>query len=250
LTGGSGGRNAEDNPRSGSNDRDLSLNGSVNLSKFLEGPGISLPLSWGWSSSLKKPELKTGSDIVLEDPSLEKSESRSRSVSTSINRTRKSANPFLYYSIDNMNFKVNADQRRAITPTKADTSWSVGMDWRYTYAPRFNTELTVFRDWKVNPLPQSASLSANRKRSEQRIFDIRSDNSRVSSGRTSTSAFNFAMSPLNSRTLTTKYDFSATRDHIYGSPMPLISSVNRGLETSRNHNANVSFTPGFQKYLS
>ena len=250
LTGGGGSGGGEDNPRNGSDNREISLRGGVNLSKFLETPGINLPLDWGWSSSLKEPELKTGSDIVLDDPSMEKTENRSRSISTSLNRTRKSPNPFLYYTVDNMNLKLSASESRALAPTRADSSQSNAVDWRYNYSPRFNTELQIFRDWKINPLPQSAGISANRKRSESRYFDIRSGDRRKSNSRSSVSSYNFAMTPLSSRSVTTRFNFSANRDHMYGRPLPMISSLNRGLETKRSHDANVSYSPGFEKYLS
>ncbi len=251
LTGGGGGPSGrtEDNPRKGSDNRSLSLKGKVNLSKFLEGPGITLPVDWGWSSTLSAPELQTGSDIVLENPADEKSESHAKNIGINLNRSRKSGNPFLYYTLDNMNLRVSADRKEALGPTKIDSSWSVGVDWRYTYSPRFKTDLTVFRDWRVNPLPKSGQLTASRKRNETRSLDVRSGNTRISAGRTTTSSFTFAMSPLNSKTVGTNFEFSATRDHLYGNPLSIFPSLNSGFETKRNHSGSVTYTPGFRKYL-
>ncbi len=248
--GGTGGRITEEHPRSGSDDTELTLNGNVNLTKFLQGAGVKLPVDWGFSKSVRKPELKNASDILLDDPESEKTVKNGRNVGVSLGRTRKSPNPLLYYTTDAMNLRMSGARNENTTPVSADTSWSLNMDWSYNYSPRFKSDLPVFRNWVVNPLPKSATLTASRKRGESRRFDIRTGRTTISETRDSRSVLSFAMAPVTGGGFTSDFNFSSTRDHRFGEPLPGFSHVNRGFETNRNHESRLSYTPGFKKYLS
>ncbi|NNE08416.1 MAG: cell surface protein SprA, partial [Gemmatimonadetes bacterium] len=244
--GGSSNSSQEENPRSGSDDTDLSLRGNVNFSKFMEGIGVNAPLGWGWSRSVKKPELKTASDIVLDDPSLEKTQKNSRTMSLSLNRNRKSKSSLLYYTLDNMDVRLGLDRSESVNPTSADTTSSNSVAWSYRYSPRFNSQLQIFRSWKIDPLPRSGSINAERRATERKRIDIRSETVQINTDRVSRSSYSFAMQPLTSSQLKTDFNFSSARDHIYGQPFSFAEQLNKGLETSRSHEANVSYTPGFR----
>lgn len=244
--GGSSRSNSEENPRSGSDDTDLNLRGKINFSKFMEGIGVNAPLSWGWSQSVKQPELKTASDIVLDDPSSEKTQKNARNASISLNRNRKSKNPFLYYTLDNMDLRLGLDRSENVNPTATDTTKSSNVSWSYRYSPRFNSQLQIFRSWKIDPLPRSGSINAERRTTDRRRFDIRSETLQMNTDRVSRSSYSFAMQPLMSSQLKTDFNFSTARDHIFGEPFSFAEQLNKGLETNRAHEANVSYTPGFR----
>lgn len=251
VTGGGGtGNTVEENPRAGSDNTDLSIGGSVRLGKFMEGIGVSMPLNVSWSKNLSLPELQNASDIVLDDPSTQKTEKKSSSASISIQRNKKSKNPWLYYSIDAMRFRVNGKKSSSFNPTKVDSTWSYALDWSYGYSPRFNSDLKVFRSWRINPLPTSLNISAHKDRSESNNYDVRGDTRRIVGGNASTSSLNFAMSPIKGESFTSDFNFSTSRDHTFGKPLPFYASANIGMETGRNHSAKMSYNPRFGSILS
>ncbi|MBN1826715.1 MAG: cell surface protein SprA [Candidatus Eisenbacteria bacterium] len=249
LSGGGGGQLQEENPRNGSDETDLSVSGSVRLGKFLEGVGVAAPLTVGWNRNETLPELQNASDVVLVDPSTERTEKKSENAAISFQRTRKAESPWLYYTFDAMRLRLNGRRGTNFTPTKVDTSSSWGVDWSWSYQPRFQTDLQVFRSWKVNPLPTSVNLSARRERTETRSLDIRSETYRKVTGRTSSSSYSFVLQPLKSETFSSDFNFASNRDHLYGKALSFLPSVNRGLETSRNHQTKLSYSPRFSSLL-
>ncbi|MFH1278666.1 MAG: cell surface protein SprA [Candidatus Eisenbacteria bacterium] len=248
--GGGGGANEEENPRHGSDETELSVSGSVKLGKFLDVVGVGMPVNASYSKSTSLPELQTGSDIVLTDPEKEKAERKTQSVTTSISRNRKARSPWIYYSLDAMALRLGGRRDSNVNPTKADSTWSYNVDWSYGYAPRFKSDLKVFRSWVVDPLPSSFSLSASRERSENRSLDVRSDVRKVVQGRKSNSAFGFAMRPVTSETFSSDFSFNSNRDHLYGRPLSFLASVNRGFETQRGHQGKLSYSPRFISALA
>ncbi|MFH1681256.1 MAG: hypothetical protein ABIH26_11525 [Candidatus Eisenbacteria bacterium] len=245
-----GGEEGDENPRRGSDETETNLTGSIKLGKFIESVNLPLPLTMNWSKSVSLPELQNASDIVLADPSTEKSERKSEGASLSIQRSRKSESPWLYYGFDSMGLRLNGRRGSSFNPTKIDSSSSYGVDWTYNYAPRFNTELKVFRTWKVDFLPTNASVSAHRERSTNTSIDVRSDSKRKVEARKSTSDFGFAMKPVSSESFTSDFGFTTNRDHLYGRPLSFLASVNRGFEVRRNHDTKLSYTPGFSSLLA
>lgn len=250
ITGGGGQASEEENPRHGSDETELSVSGSVKLGKLLEGIGVGMPVTGSYSKSKSLPELQTGSDIVLADPEAEKTERKAESVGASISRNRKSASPWLYYTIDAMSLRLGGRRNSNVNPTKVDSTWSYNVDWTYSYAPRFRSDLKIIRSWEVNPLPTSISVGASRERSENRSLDVRSDVRKVVQGRKSTSSVGFAMQPLTSETFSSDFSLNSNRDHLYGKPLSFLASVNRGFETQRTHQSKLSYSPRFISALA
>jgi hypothetical protein len=156
----------------------------------------------------------------------------------------------MYYSFDSMALRMNGRRNSSFNPTKIDTTSSYGIDWSYTYSPRFDSELEVFRSWAVNLLPRTANLGAHRERSTNTSIDVRSASRKVVEGRKSTSDFSMGFTPITSESFTSDFGFSTSRDHLYGKPLSFLGSVNRGLETQRNHETKLSYTPRFSAVLS
>ncbi|RPJ49301.1 MAG: hypothetical protein EHM19_00615, partial [Candidatus Latescibacterota bacterium] len=252
ISGGSarGGDEGDENPRSGSDDTETNLTGSINLGKFVEKLDLPLPLSVNWSSATSLPELQTASDIVLEDPEAEKSERKAAGAALTIQRSRKAQNPWLYYSLDAMSLRLSGRRNTSFNPTKVDTTRGSTVDWSYNYAPRFNTDLTVFRSWAVNFLPTNASLAAQRDRSINTSLDVRSDAKKTVESRKSTSNFGFSLAPVHSESFSSDFSFSSGRDHLYGKPLSFLGSLNRGFEVQRNHESKLSYSPKFIEVLA
>lgn len=248
--GGAYGDEGEENPRRGSDETEANVAGTIKLGKFFEAANVPLPLTVNWSKSQSLPELQTASDIVLADPSAEKSERLSEGASLAIQRSKKAETPWLYYSFDSMGLRLNGRRGSSFNPTKIDSTRSYGMDWNYSYAPRFRSDLKVFRSWGVNLLPTRGSVSAQRERSTNTTIDVRSDSKRSVEARKSTSDFSFSMNPVSSETFTSDFSFATARDHLYGKPLSFLGSVNRGIEVRRTHETKLAYSPAFSSLLA
>src|SRR5262249_52757755 len=74
---------------SGNTDDQLTGGGTLQLNRFFEGSGISLPVSFSYSGTRSSPRFTAGDDVVRTGPLAQASVTRtdSRSISTSYSRT-------------------------------------------------------------------------------------------------------------------------------------------------------------------
>ncbi len=242
--------------RTGSINSSLSLGGNVNLHKFAEGAKLSLPFSWGWSRSKSLPELKTGSDVVLLDREGERTENTALRGNFAISRSTKSENALVYHTLDAMSFRISGSRGRNFSPTRVDTTDSYGFGFQYNLRPRKPKDLRVFRSLRLAWFPTNIGFSASKDQSNTVSVDRRvlaaGDTARATrevQSRASRSQITVDAAPIASKSLTTRYAFSASRDHTREENGEVFRGVNWGLEVGRTQTANATFTPSMPRGL-
>lgn len=125
----------------GNNSIRASVNGSLQLHKFLpKFLGLSIPLSFGYNTGQATPKYYPGSDILVtpktvSDSLLETIQSRNKRInwSISIQRGKKSLNPFLRYTVDAMSMRFsNAQTEMSNSTTKKSTGKTSTGDFSYS----------------------------------------------------------------------------------------------------------------------
>ncbi|MFN0150191.1 MAG: cell surface protein SprA [bacterium] len=246
--------------RTGNVNTDVRFGGSVALHKFVENSGLSLPFNWSWSKNKSLPELKSGSDIVLDDRNAERSETRDLNGSVSISRSKKSKNALMYHTIDAMNFNLSGNVRNSFSPTKVDTSDAYRMGFGYAFRPRSAKTYRVYRSLSVAYFPTSIGFSAAKDESRTTTTDTRvlaqaltaADSARATrdvDSRRSSSSFSVDGSPLTTSGITTSYSFVSSRDHARGDEIGFLPGVNWGLEVGRSQTASAKYVPSLPKVL-
>jgi hypothetical protein len=236
--------------RSGSINTSLSLGGNVNLHKFVEPTNLSLPFTWGWSASKSLPELKTGSDVVLLDREDERTENTAIRAGLSIARSKRSENALVYHTLDAMSFRINGSRNRNYSPTRIDSTDSYGFGFQYSLRPRKPKELHLIRSLRVALFPSNIGFTASKDQSNTISVDRRvlaaGDTVRAArevQTRGSRSQVTVDASPVTSKSITTRYGFSTSRDHSREENGEVFQGVNWGLEVGRTQTANVTFVP-------
>ncbi len=242
--------------RTGSINSSLSLGGNVNLHKLAEGSHLSLPFSWGWSRSKSLPELRTGSDVVLLDREGERTENTALRGSLAITRSTKSENALVYHTLDAMSFRISGSRNRNFSPTRVDTTESYGFGFQYNLRPRKPKDLRVFRSLRLAWFPTNIGFSASKDQSNTVSVDRRvlaaGDTARATrevQSRASRSQINVDAAPIAAKSLTTRYAFSASRDHSREENGEVFKGVNWGLEVGRTQTANATLTPTMPRGL-
>lgn len=246
--------------RTGNVNTDLRVGGTVALHKFVENSGLSLPFNWSWAKNKSLPELKTGSDIVLDDREAERSEARDLNGSVSISRAKKSKNALMYHTLDAMNFNLSGNVRNSFSPTKVDTSDAYRMGFGYALRPRSAKTYRVYRSLSLAYFPTSIGFSAAKDESRSTQVDTRvlaqartaADSARATrdvDSRRSTSSLSVDASPITTSGITTAYSFVSSRDHSRGDEIGFLPGVNWGLEVGRTQTASAKYVPSLPKML-
>jgi hypothetical protein len=245
--------------RTGNINTDVRLSGNVALHKFIENSGLSLPLNWGWSKNNLLPDLRTGSDIVLEDREAERTETKDVQASLSISRTKKSKNTLMFHTLDAMSFNLSGNRRNLFSPTKVDTGAAYRMSFGYAFRPRTPKQWNAYRSLRIAYFPTSISFSASKDQTETETVDTRtlenatdaadSANARrdILTNRSS-SSIALDASPITTTGITTNYNFVTTRDHTRGEET-FVPGVNWGLEIIRAQNVGAKYVPSLPKVL-
>ncbi len=125
----------------GNNSVRASVNGSLQLHKFLPGfLGLSMPLTFGYSSGESTPKYYPGSDILVTpktvpDSILHTIQNKNQRVnwSLTLRRGKKSQNPFLKYTVDAMSLGIsNAQTQMSNSTTKKSTSKTTTGNFSYS----------------------------------------------------------------------------------------------------------------------
>ena len=245
--------------RTGNINTDMRLGGNVALHKFIENSGLSLPLNWGWSTSKSLPDLRSGSDIVLEDRDAERTEANDLTGSISISRTKKSQDALMYHSIDAMSFNVSGNVRNGFSPTRVDTSDAYRMSFGYAFRPRTPKQWNAYRSLRLAYFPTSVAFSASKDESHTETIDTRTlagamtraDSLRAKrdlESKRSSSSVSVDANPITTVGITTSYNFVTTRDHTRGEET-FVPGVNWGLEIGRAQSAGAKYVPSLPKQL-
>lgn len=242
--------------RSGSINTSLSLGGNVNAHKFIEGSGLSLPFSWGWTQSKALPELLTGSDVVLIDREAERTENKALRGNLSVTRTKKSQSALVYHTLDAMSFRIGGSRNENFSPTKVDTSTNYSFGFQYNLRPRTPKQIGIFRSLQLGWFPTNIGFSASKDQTNSVSVDRRVlvTNPELATRKVATHSSRSQVvveaTPVTAKSFTTRYGFSTSRDHAREENGEVFKGVNWGVEVGRTQNANLTFTPALPKALS
>ena len=143
--------NVQEQFGSGDNSISLNLSGSVSAHKlFPTSWGLAIPVSGSYRKSERQPKYITGSDIRIEDLSLElrdtvetmTTKSESYSWNFSVSKKTKSDHWLPKYTIDNMNFKLGSTQSKA-SDFKRKEQTNEKTDGSFSYQLNLGNEFTI-----------------------------------------------------------------------------------------------------------
>ncbi len=143
---------------SGSSQNQLNLGSTLQLHRFFEGTGISLPISFGYSRSSMKPRFTAGDDVVRTGALADASESFSstRTLSASYARTwSERSNPLLRLTLGGISANMSQVWADARNPTSLNKHTNQTQNVNWDIAPRnlFNFGLPRTK-LKLYPLPE------------------------------------------------------------------------------------------------
>lgn len=242
--------------RSGRDKTDYSVEGKVELGKLVEPLGIKVPVSVSYQRSEDRPQLVTGSDIVLdaEGSFNERSEATSRALGVSFSKPGASRNPLIHLLVDGWSVSASRREQRSSSPVRREYSEDVGASASY----RFTTQrsgLRVFRDLEMAYLPKAFRFTVDGKRRTERSFDVFDNRTREELRydriiRTASGSAEVNVLPLASKTLSTDYTFSMYRDLLPNKGLGFQEGLGFGRETRRSHGTKMTYKPGFLSFLS
>lgn len=245
--------------RHGTNEESWGVRGDVNVNKFFDGHGISLPLSADYTTSQSIPRLAPNSDIVLEDEEDKdnaKTVTTRRTLSSRFAKTRASGWSLLRYTVDNMTFTASNTTTDTRTPfqttategTSASATYNLnpgqGRSYRFlkmdlSYAPTLKFRLNGSLN---QTLSADAELTPGGDRLEQprdpvRVRDLRGE-------------MDVQWDPVRTNSFDTSFLFKKAQDLDTHKEDALWDSFTQGgRELRRQHSSRVSYRPPYVKWL-
>jgi len=164
---------------SGIADGNLSFGGNLDISRFIEGTGISLPFNFAYARSTQTPRYSAGDDVVRNDQQASASQTRNenRTWSLAYSRTWSShSNPFLLYTMGGITGSLARTTSTAINPSAVDTTVSTIGTVNYGVSLRDLLSLPMpLTKARFFPLPEKVfwnyAISVNNSRSYDRLDD-------------------------------------------------------------------------------
>lgn len=150
-----------DEKGSGSYTRNYSFSAGLTGDKlFPENAGISLPVNYSYSTGISEPLYKSGSDYFLSDDEINEnlSVSKSQSMNTSLARNRKSANPFIHYTFDNLRLSGAYNMTNRKTYNKIDTTGTYSGNLNYSLSTNIKPK-RLFNRMNVYLMPANLSYA-------------------------------------------------------------------------------------------
>jgi hypothetical protein len=161
---------------SGNTSNQIAAGANVDLHRFIEGTGIVLPVSYGYSRNSSKPRFTAGDDVIrtgaLEDASESLQETKSFSTSYSRQWSDRS-NPLLRYTLGGITATYSRNQSDSKDPNSVGSSISQGAGVNYGIAPRdfMIIPIPLTNKVKFYPLPERFFWNYSVSTSDQKIFD-------------------------------------------------------------------------------
>ncbi len=222
----------------------LSLNARTDLQYFLPLAGFSLPLAVGYGHNKSLPKFPPNSDTEIVDAVLQDSlrtESTSRSFSTSLSRRTASKRVLMRYTFDALRPSFSYADNKLTSPSQVDYSTTIsgGLSYQLNWAE--NRTLPLLGKNRLRWWPNSFDFSSTGTRTTGQSYSHRDttwvrDPDRYLA--TVVSQGNVRYNPF--RSLETSYGMTQNRD---ASIPHLWHGFDIGTETARSNNARVSFVP-------
>jgi len=254
--------------RLGSNQtsEDLRVNTSLQLHKLLpKWVGISIPLSTSFSNTVSRPKYFPDTDILAGDapPDSILTKSQSISLSTNVKKAVPSENPFVKYTLDNLQASFSASKSKKSNPLfPKDNSESYSGKLSYTVSfgkghyfsplkwmqnvPWIGSSLSEFHIYYLpKGVNTSIDFSEKLNQKQPRIGNPPPDYYNLGLNR----KFNLDYKILES--VTTKYGYTSQSDmkDYRGYAWMAIRDLDPGVITKTSENTTTSFTPTLFEWL-
>lgn len=253
-----------DNLGSGSSDQNYSYSLSLNFDKFLPRSwGARIPVGYSSSHSIKRPLLRTGSDILLQETvrDLERTESSSRSLSISENFSAKGKNPVfnLLLNRQNAGFSYSRSENRMPTsPYSFGESYNVRADYNMGWSQPptlpilfWTKPIPYFKRAAVTKLglyPHQWQWSATFNRTLSVADDI---NDKRTSSLTRTLDGRMSLAYKLFESLQLNYSIQSRRDLSNPNDVNLkLGALRLGLETNYSQNFSSTYSPKVLGFLT
>ncbi|MBD3368188.1 MAG: cell surface protein SprA [Candidatus Eisenbacteria bacterium] len=236
---------------SGQDNLSYNMTSTVNADRFVTGLGVSLPVNIQWKRQVTEPRFSTGSDVVLseEQSNDERTIVKDRSISASLSRRRQSPGFWTHLLLDGLSLSASAADHVRTSPTRNDTSTTLRARASYRYSPE-RTGIRLFRDTELFLKPSSVRFTASTHLIHTLAYDVdvegvqskRTDNYDKKLDASGNIDFQFLENLRTSHGVTVKRDLAQENRPVSG--------INIGVETQRQYNNSLSFSPRFGSWFS
>jgi hypothetical protein len=228
----------------GADNSTLGLNARTDLQYFVPLAGFSIPLSVGYTRNKSLPKFPPNSDTEITDAATSDSlrtESHTRTFSTSLARRRPSKNALMHYTFDALRPSFSYSDTKTISPASRDTTNTMSGSVSYTLNWPGDRTLPLFRKNRIRWWPNSLDLSSTGTRTSGQGWSYRNGEFRKNPyqyAATLRSQGSVRYNPF--RSLETSFGMSLERDA--GIPHEWLG-IDVGTEIARTNNMRVSFVP-------
>ncbi|MBC8526783.1 MAG: cell surface protein SprA [Candidatus Cloacimonetes bacterium] len=240
---------------SGANSYSYSLKNTINLHKFFPSSwGFSVPLRLDYSFSESKPRFQPNSDVALTteaEKDLFKSLSETKYTSISLKKSKPSSNPIAKYLLDKTSVVASLSRKESLSPTKKDTTLKYSGNFKYNLDFSKDSCVDIFKVFKIYYLPQNISFNLGYNYNRFEIWSRQSGIGKnfIKEKRipTETATSKLTMNYEIFSYIKTDYSLNTTRDL---QKKNKLKGINIGVETSKNQNFTLNYSPNFLKFIN
>ncbi len=249
-----------DGDRLGNDELSWNVRGDVKLNKFLDGRGLSLPISADYSETRSTPRLSPNSDIELEDP-VDRREaqttSKTRSLSARIAKTRPSQRGWVRYTLDNLSLSFTDTNDKSRSPFQRSTRDGTSAQATYNLNPGQGRTLRLLNRFDFSYFPTlKLAMGGNLNITESADVEQDSTGTRVEVPRALVrtrllnGSLGYSWDPIRSNTFSSQFSFNKAQEFDLHKELALWESFKLGgREERRDHATNLSWRPGYVRWL-
>lgn len=249
-----------DGDRLGNDELAWNVRGDLKLNKFLDGRGLSLPVTAEYNESRSTPLLSPNSDIELEDPDDKRdaeTKSVSRTVSARIAKTRPSPKAWVRYTLDNLSLSMSDTNANDRGPFQRSKRTGTSGQASYNLNPGQGKSLRLLKRFDFSYFP-TVKLGVNGALNVTNATDIQADSTgaRVETERAPVRTRNldgtlsYSWDPLRSASFDSQFTFNKRQDLDLRKNLALWESAKAGgREDRRDHASRLSWRPGYVRWL-
>lgn len=248
------------NQGSGTTSTTTNLSSRIALQKFVERSGISLPLTLSFNRTRLVPKFKTGSDLVVDQPTdRDISERQDQQFLLSYSK-RRSENPWLRYLVDPFSGSVSQGRSINLTPTRRDTTvtrtgtvnWQLSLDQVGLLRVPTDGVAGLFKRPEIQLLPTRLSASLTGRTTDSKVYrrtDLSKPYEREETFTPSSTDLSLGMGFNPVRSI--RYDIDSARDLNLRRNQQSLMGIRLGRERSRSQGLNANWDiPLFTNLLS
>lgn len=222
----------------------FNLNARTDLQYFLPLAGFSIPVAVGYGHNTSLPKFPPNSDTRIVDAALQdslRSETVSRSFTTSLSRRTASKRALMRYTFDALRPSFSYSNNRGVSPSTRDTTTTMSGSVTYNLNWATGKTLPLLGKNRIRWWPNSFDFSSTGTRSSGNSWSYRDGEFQKNPfqySATLVSQGNVRYNPF--RSVESSYGMTINRD---ASIPHQWNGVDIGTEVARTNNARVSFVP-------